>query len=324
MARTGKPKRAAVIGLGKAGRIHAAAYEAAGVPYDVYDPAVEFQPGYEPKRTNSIHPDRIGWFETNFDRAISQADIVSICSPDHFHAQQVIQCLEEGRQVICEKPLCVSREELDAIEAVYIANDGRLRCNFPLRPTTTPAYISASLLVRVPLPKLIEASYDYGRLQRVKDGWRGRQRDYSIILGGGIHLIDIIVLYSSLVREATGYGICTEPDLPFPTIACVSGITVTDVPFTLTVNFSYDGVHRHRLRVFDGGGDVLFENTSETNKANAIEHAIQWGVDETWGEIEFSTMHSALLIDEAVKKNTIRKAPDRAGGEECGSSDPSP
>lgn len=46
-------------------------------------------------------------------------DAVAICSPNAFHAEQVIAACRAGkRAVLCEKPLAVTREEADAIVAV--------------------------------------------------------------------------------------------------------------------------------------------------------------------------------------------------------------
>jgi myo-inositol 2-dehydrogenase/D-chiro-inositol 1-dehydrogenase len=45
-------------------------------------------------------------------------DVVAICSPHKFHAQQVIAALRAGkRAVLCEKPLAMGRDEADLIAA---------------------------------------------------------------------------------------------------------------------------------------------------------------------------------------------------------------
>ncbi|HOJ31146.1 MAG TPA: Gfo/Idh/MocA family oxidoreductase [bacterium] len=44
-----------------------------------------------------------------------QIDIVSICSPNAFHAQQAISALKAGKHVICEKPVAMSVEEAESI-----------------------------------------------------------------------------------------------------------------------------------------------------------------------------------------------------------------
>lgn len=44
-----------------------------------------------------------------------QLDIVSICSPNVFHAQQSIAALKSGKHVICEKPVAMNIEEATSI-----------------------------------------------------------------------------------------------------------------------------------------------------------------------------------------------------------------
>jgi predicted dehydrogenase len=48
---------------------------------------------------------------------ISEADIdaVDVCLPHHLHADAVIAAAEAGKHVLCEKPLCLTTDEADAI-----------------------------------------------------------------------------------------------------------------------------------------------------------------------------------------------------------------
>lgn len=50
--------------------------------------------------------------------AAVKPDLVHICSPPNKHMEQVIQCLEAGAWVLCEKPFCAGLAEWDAIHAV--------------------------------------------------------------------------------------------------------------------------------------------------------------------------------------------------------------
>jgi len=56
---------------------------------------------------------------TDLDRLLMEArpDLVHICSPPHLHVAQIVQCLEAGAWVYCEKPLCAGLAEWDTIAA---------------------------------------------------------------------------------------------------------------------------------------------------------------------------------------------------------------
>ncbi|MFH1743616.1 MAG: Gfo/Idh/MocA family oxidoreductase [bacterium] len=52
--------------------------------------------------------------ETLFKR--ETPDVVSICTPNRFHAEQAVMALEHGCHVLCEKPLCLSMAEAQRIK----------------------------------------------------------------------------------------------------------------------------------------------------------------------------------------------------------------
>ena len=45
-------------------------------------------------------------------------ELVCICSPTAFHYEQILACLRAGANVLCEKPIAGSLEQLDGIQAV--------------------------------------------------------------------------------------------------------------------------------------------------------------------------------------------------------------
>jgi predicted dehydrogenase/threonine dehydrogenase-like Zn-dependent dehydrogenase len=58
---------------------------------------------------------------TDFDAVLADADIdaVMIATRHHQHAPMVLQALRAGKHVFVEKPLCLTRDELDGIAAFY-------------------------------------------------------------------------------------------------------------------------------------------------------------------------------------------------------------
>lgn len=56
--------------------------------------------------------------------ACQELDLVSICLPNFLHAPVVIEALEQGKHVICEKPLALNAEEVRAIQKAAANSPG--------------------------------------------------------------------------------------------------------------------------------------------------------------------------------------------------------
>lgn len=55
-------------------------------------------------------------------------DAVDICLPHHLHAEAVIAAADAGLHVLCEKPLCLTTEEAEAIAAAVERNGVTVMC----------------------------------------------------------------------------------------------------------------------------------------------------------------------------------------------------
>jgi predicted dehydrogenase len=116
--------------------------------------------------------------------------------------------------VFVEKPLCLSLEEgVQIASALRKRPDLKLSSNLILR--CSPRF--RDLKTRITAGELgevyaIEAQYNYGRIEKLTDGWRGDIDFYSVFLGGGVHMVDLIRwLTGAEVEEiyATGNRIAT-------------------------------------------------------------------------------------------------------------------
>lgn len=124
----------------------------------------------------------------------SDADIVVVASPDHFHTEQCILALDAGKHVICEKPLAPTVAECRKIvEAVK--RSGR---NFMTGQVCryAPGFKTAKLLLdsgRIGELACIESEYahDYTHAK----GYNNWRMDPVIkregFLGGGCHALDL-------------------------------------------------------------------------------------------------------------------------------------
>src|ERR1044072_7650064 len=124
-------------------------------------------------------------------------DIVTVCTPPCFHEQIVIDALEAGKYVICEKPLAHTLEAADRIRIVADRHPGKLSTTFQFR-YLPEVQRTVWLRDHERLGRLLFGRFSwYGRFQkpgRPRMEWWGRWQ----VAGGGavmtqlIHEIDLM------------------------------------------------------------------------------------------------------------------------------------
>jgi UDP-N-acetylglucosamine 3-dehydrogenase len=138
---------------------------------------------------------------------IPEIGIVSVASPDYYHAEQAIAAMEAGKDVLCEKPLTLNMEEAKAIIAAVEATGRRFMigqvCRF------APGFMLAKRLIdRGEIGKLyfVESEYahSYKHARGIGD-WRVDPRREPVI-GGGCHAIDLLRWIAGDVAEAHAYA----------------------------------------------------------------------------------------------------------------------
>lgn len=136
-------------------------------------------------------------------------DVVAVASYDDCHHAQVLRALRNGKHVFVEKPLCQYRQEAEEIRAALRAKPQvRLTSNLILR--RSPRFRHLKALAdegALGTPYYLEGDYNYGRLPKLTDGWRGRLPFYSVVGGGGVHVIDLMLWVIGLpVVEVEAWG----------------------------------------------------------------------------------------------------------------------
>lgn len=139
----------------------------------------------------------------------SKIDVISIASYDNFHSKQVIKAIQNGKHVFVEKPICLFEEELENIvETLNKFPNSKLSSNFVLR--RAPQFEKLKNMINGDSfgeIYYLEGDYNYGRVHKLIDGWRGQIPFYSVMHGGGIHIIDLLTwLSKNKVVEVIGIG----------------------------------------------------------------------------------------------------------------------
>jgi predicted dehydrogenase len=194
-------------------------------------------------------------------------DVVSIASFDDVHFDQVKRAITAGKHVFVEKPLCMRDEELTELDALRARHPNvRLSSNLILR--RTPRFqelkrrIESGEMGRL---FLLEGDYNYGRIQKIVDGWRGGLPFYSVVHGGAIHVIDLLMwlagerivevqaISNRIASEGTGFRF---DDLVLALVRFEGGAVGK-----ITANFGCVYPHFHRVLLY--GTEATFENRQE-------------------------------------------------------------
>ena len=197
--------KAGIIGCGKVGPFHAAAYQKIEnceltAVFDVQEErAQEFAKRYGAKAYTSIE----AMVKEN------GLDVVSVCTPHPVHRQAAVAALKAGANIAIEKPLASSLEDCDAILQAAEENHavGTAICQrrfFPpsmrIRKAIDDGKIGTPILGTVNMYGWRDAAY------YASDPWRGTWKGE----GGGVlvnqapHQLDLLLWYMGEIEELYG------------------------------------------------------------------------------------------------------------------------
>lgn len=196
-------------------------------------------------------------------------DVVSIATFDDCHYRQVVAALESGKHVFVEKPLCLTAAELDDIRA-HLKRRPQLKLSSNLILRRSPRFVELrDLIAAGGLGEIyaIEGDYLYGRLAKITAGWRSRVDGYSVVHGGGIHLLDLMMwLVNDEIVEVSAFGnAIASRGSPFRYNDHVVAILkfAGGAVGKLSANFGCVHPHFHALNVFG----------TQATYMNGIDHA---------------------------------------------------
>ncbi len=185
-----KPVRAAVVGVGHLGRIHARILAAL--------PAVELVGVVDPIEANrrevaAAHQTRSF---ADHRELVGQIDAAVIATPTRFHAQVARDLLTVGIHLLVEKPLAAS--SVEAAEMVESARRRGVVLQVGHVERFNPALMAATPHLRE--PKYIEAVR--------RSGFSFRSTDIGVVLDLMVHDLDLILsLVRSPIRQVDALGV---------------------------------------------------------------------------------------------------------------------
>lgn len=188
-----------------------------------------------------------------------QISLIVVSTQHNSHAKFVVEALEAGKHVYCEKPLCLTLEELDAIEAAYQKGKAHLFCGLNRRHSPLIEDIRKKLTTdKVP------AIYDYimnaGFIPEnhwTQDESAGGGR----IIGEACHIVDLIQYLDGSALSHLTLSFADNPGYPkgdnaLIQLRFVSG-AIANIVYTSMGSKKYP---KEQLRVFSNGSVCEMNN----------------------------------------------------------------
>ena len=179
-------------------------------------------------------------------------DLIGVSTQHNSHAKFVVEALEAGKSVYCEKPLCLTLEELDRIEEAYKKSSGQLFVGLNRRHAPLIKQIKRDMKT-----DYIPAIYDYitnaGFIPEnhwTQDETKGGGR----IIGEAIHFVDTIMYLDGSELVDLKVNFAENPGYPKKDNAIISlkfaSGAIGTIIYTSMGSKKYP---KEQLRVFSNG-----------------------------------------------------------------------
>lgn len=138
-----------------------------------------------------------GWKDMLKDENL---DVVSICTPNYLHAPMILEAIRNDIHILCEKPICISREELELVEnelkkkdlIFFTAFHKRFISYLPLIKKT----IESGVLGEIVMSQYFFAHFgpytSWSPLSMEKWFFDSKKAGGGVLLDLGVHCIDIM------------------------------------------------------------------------------------------------------------------------------------
>jgi len=136
----------------------------------------------------------------------SDIDVIHICTPHYQHKEMIIAALQAGKDVFCEKPVVLNRQEIAEVAAVQSQSGKTVGVCYQNRfNNTTQALLNCLHNNELGEIKGVRAflTWDRQAPYYTQSGWRGRMATEggSLLINQAIHTLDLMQLICGGVEK---------------------------------------------------------------------------------------------------------------------------
>ena len=258
--------KAAIIGLGVIGKVHAEILSKQGVE-------VVAVCDVDPSRC-AVIPSARAYTDYRELYRRERPDVVHVCTPHYLHADMVVDALNAGINVLCEKPLCIRKEDIPRILEAERESSAQLGVCLQNRYNESTRYALKYLESKRILNAVGSVVWHRDAAYYASGDWRGKRETEGggVLINQALHTLDLLSLFvgmpsfvTSTVDNLTLRGQIEVEDTAFAlysggaefSLLATVGSSV-DYPATVTVKTEDETLTVYPDRVTVGNSAVDF------------------------------------------------------------------
>jgi len=125
--------------------------------------------------------------------AEEEIDVLHICTPHYLHAPMILQALEKGIHVLCEKPLCISEDQITAILRAERQSGGQLGVCLQNRYNAANRYVKEYLRDKRQISAVGSVTWKRDAAYYRSGPWRGKWETEGggVLINQALHTLDL-------------------------------------------------------------------------------------------------------------------------------------
>ena len=128
---------------------------------------------------------------------VEKPQVVHICTPHYLHADMSVYALENNVNVLCEKPVCITRSDFERILLAEKNSKAQLGVCFQNRYKNTNKFVCELLKDQKSISAVASVAWNRGEAYYNSGAWRGKKATEggAALINQAIHTLDLMLAF---------------------------------------------------------------------------------------------------------------------------------
>lgn len=132
-------------------------------------------------------------------------DVVHICTPHYLHADMSVECLKRGINVLCEKPMCISEDDVCRISEAALHSSAQFGLVLQNRYNAANLFVKKYTEINPVIDGFGIVNWQRDRKYYASASWRGKKSTEGggVLINQALHTLDLMQWFIGMPSEVT-------------------------------------------------------------------------------------------------------------------------